>query len=48
MRPELLVIERSLALHAEVAERLRRHPALIERAKQRVKGWIDDGSVAAP
>jgi hypothetical protein len=48
MRPELLVMERSLALHAEVAERVRRDPALIERAKRRVQSWLDDGSVAAP
>ena len=48
MRPDLLVIERSLALHAEVAERIRRDPALLERAERRVRGWLEDGSVAGP
>ena len=48
MRPELLVIERSLALHAEVAERIRSDPTLLERTKRRVRGWLDGGSVAGP
>jgi hypothetical protein len=48
MPPELLVIERSIALHAEVAERLRLDPALLERAKGKVRGWLEEGSVAGP
>jgi hypothetical protein len=36
--------ERSVALHAAVAERLRGDPAVLERARARVAGW----RVAAP
>ena len=36
---------RSLALHRLVAERLRQEPSLVERARSRVRGWLDDGSV---
>ena len=42
MRPN---VERSLALHREVAERLRREPRLLEHAKTRVQRWFEDGSV---
>lgn len=38
----------SLELHREVADRLRRDPALVERARARVHGWLSDGSVARP
>ena len=38
--------ERSLALHREVARRLRDRPELLERARDRVAGWQHDGSVA--
>jgi hypothetical protein len=48
MGPELLVIERSIALHTEVAARIRRDPTLLERAKRRVSQWLDEGSVANP
>lgn len=41
-RPE---VERSLALHREVAERLRRDPELLEAARERVERWLSDGSV---
>ena len=41
MRPD---VERSLALHREVAERLRRDPRLLEHAKARVQRWFEDGS----
>ncbi len=40
-----LVVERSLALHTAVAERLRREPALVERARLRVRDWVERGSV---
>lgn len=39
-----LCVERSLALHREVAERLRRDPRLLEFAKTRVQRWFEDGS----
>jgi hypothetical protein len=38
--------ERSLALHRAVAERLRADPSLLDRARQRVEGWLRDASVA--
>lgn len=39
---------RSIALHAEVARRLAEDPALVERAKARVRRWLVDGNVARP
>jgi hypothetical protein len=42
LRPE---VERSLALHREVATRLRRDPELLEAALERVARWLSDGSV---
>jgi hypothetical protein len=38
----------SLELHRAVAERLLEDPALVERARERVAGWLRDGSVARP
>ena len=38
----------SLELHRAVAERLLEEPAPVERARQRVAGWLRDGSVARP
>ena len=38
----------SLQLHRAVAERLRAEPALVERARRRVEGWLRDGTVAKP
>ncbi len=40
-----LAEERSLALHAAIETRLRKDPALIGRARERVRGWLSDGSV---
>ena len=40
-----LAAERSRALHLAVAERLRAEPALVEVARERVSGWLRDGSV---
>ncbi|MEK6608113.1 MAG: hypothetical protein AABZ30_10665 [Myxococcota bacterium] len=39
--------QRSIELHRAVAERLRREPALIARAGERVRGWRETGAVAA-
>jgi hypothetical protein len=38
-----LAEERSLALHAEVARRIRRDPSVLERARSRVAGWLIAG-----
>jgi hypothetical protein len=38
----------SLELHRAVAERLLEDPTLVERARDRVAGWLRDGSVARP
>ena len=40
-----LAEERSLALHAAVAERLRADPRLLEAVRARVAGWLRDGTV---
>lgn len=47
MKPEetRLEIERSLALHREVAVRLREDPNLLNVAIDRVDRWSDEGSV---
>lgn len=37
---------RSRALHAAVAGQLRRDPARLEEARERVAGWLRDGAVA--
>lgn len=38
-----LAEERSVALHAAVAERLRADPAVLVRARARVAGWLREG-----
>jgi hypothetical protein len=43
-----LAEERSLALHAEVARRLREDPALLARARARVEAWLADGGPTHP
>ncbi len=43
-----LAEETSLELHRAVAERLLADPALVERARRRVAGWLRDGTVARP
>jgi hypothetical protein len=48
MNAHRLAEERSLELHRRIATLLERDPALIERARTRVRGWSSDGSVAAP
>jgi hypothetical protein len=36
---------RSIALHRIVGDRLRRDPALLARARERVDRWLADGSI---
>lgn len=38
--------ERSLALHRAIAERARTDPSVLERARDRVRRWLDSGAVA--
>jgi hypothetical protein len=40
-----LAEERSLAIHRVVADRLRQDLRLVDAARARVAGWLDDGSV---
>ena len=44
--PHRLAEARSLALHREVARRIRESPELLEGVRARVKAWLEDGSVA--
>ena len=46
-RRHALAEERSLELHRLVAERLREDPRLVDAARERARGWLTDGSVAA-
>jgi hypothetical protein len=39
-----LTEKRSLALHQEVARRIRQDPTLVVRAQRRVEQWLHDGS----
>jgi hypothetical protein len=39
-----LAEERSIELHRAVGERLLAQPALLDRARARVQGWIETGS----
>ena len=43
--PHRLAEQRSLALHAEVARRLRERPELLDAARARVAGWLRDATV---
>ncbi len=38
----------SLELHRAVAERLRADPSLLDRARQKVEGWLRDRTIAKP
>ena len=40
-----LIEERSLWLHRAVADKARHNPEVVSRARQRVEGWLLDGSV---
>jgi hypothetical protein len=41
-----LAEERSLAFHRAVADRLAAEPELLDRARARVRSWIESGEVA--
>jgi hypothetical protein len=41
-----LAEERSLALHRAIADRLSLDPSLLERARARVRRWLETGEVA--
>jgi hypothetical protein len=43
-----LAEERSIAMHGSIASKLRDQPTLLDRARERVRGWLADGSVARP
>jgi hypothetical protein len=43
--PHRLAEERSIALHRAVAAKLRAHPELVERARQRTETWRATGAV---
>jgi hypothetical protein len=45
MHAHRLAEERSLELHRKIAALLQQDPALVERARVRVKSWLADGSV---
>jgi hypothetical protein len=40
--------EQSLALHAAVAEELREHPEILDRARRKVGEWLARGGRSAP
>ncbi len=40
-----LIEERSLWLHRAVSEKARHDPRVLSRARERVEGWLRDGSV---
>lgn len=40
MDPHRLAEERSVAYHRAIAERLRREPEILEKARQRAQGWL--------
>jgi hypothetical protein len=39
---------RGLALHAEVARRLRSDPELVAQARRRLERWVESGALALP
>ena len=45
---QALAEETSIELHRFVAERLSADPALVERARDRVRGWLHDRTVSRP
>lgn len=46
--PHRVAEARSLALHREVARRLRERPELLDEVRARVESWLRDGTVALP
>ncbi len=45
MNGHRVIEERSLWLHRAVADKARRDPEVLARARERVEGWLFDGSV---
>ena len=41
--PHRLAEQRSVAFHRAIAERIGREPALLERAREKVAGWLAEG-----
>jgi hypothetical protein len=48
MDPHRLAEERSVAYHSAIAERLRGEPEILDRARQRVRSWIEAGGRQPP
>jgi hypothetical protein len=46
MASHRLAEERSLALHREIAKRVRNDPRVLERARARVARWLETGDVS--
>jgi hypothetical protein len=47
MNAHRLAEERSRAFHSAVADKLAAHPEMLERARARVRSWLDSGEVAS-
>lgn len=47
MDPHRLAEERSLALHRTIADLMLVDASVLERARQRVRGWLETGGVAS-
>ncbi len=45
MSDHQIIEQRSLWLHQAVADKARRDPGVLSRARARVEGWLADGSV---
>ncbi len=45
MNGHQVIEERSLWLHRAVADKARQDPEILARARERVEGWLRDGSV---
>lgn len=48
MRARDLQYERSVALHAAVAEKLRKDPAVLDRARKKLEEWLRRGGRSSP
>lgn len=48
MNAHALAEARSLELHRLIVHHLQSDPTLVDRARERVRGWQRDGSVSAP
>jgi hypothetical protein len=45
MDPHRLAEERSIAMHRAVADKIRRDPAIVERARRRVQAWVAERKI---